>query len=583
MDIRLSDVIKNQAILNIGCTGHVANGKSTLVRAMTGVATQKFKSEKERNITINIGYAGCKIYYSRELDEFRFCGPDDKEPEDSDGNVMKLIHHFSFVDCPGHEAFMNNMLTGSAVMDMAFLVEDISSDNIPQQQTREHLLALFNSGITDLLVIANKCDLVKGNKIHTNYDKIVDFIDDYYDSNEINIIPTIAQKGINIEYIGKSLMNNIDEYNKNLNDKLSMNIIRTFDVNRPNTSLKKYIGGVIGGSITSGVVRIGDFIQLNPGIVSRDNKGWKVTPLITKVESLNCDKTSLDYAIPGGLIAIGTTLDPYFCKSNKCIGQLVSHFNPDPLIVEELTVKYSRFNREEKLKIDKGDTIELGIGSNIISAKVKSKEKKYLKLVLSIPVYLNNMKVSIISKVGNKSTIFGIGNITEYKKVDNIDIRYNNIDIPNIQYNLINDLEKIDIDVIDFDIMCDRIKNNEIKPKRLNLPKPVLSINSTRTQHTFKNYLEMINLVKNDKDTVDISDLFISNIEKMCMCSTSFNSNNELIINVRIKTPILINNIIKVIVKIKKCSTCTSLDTYLSKDDRIVNISCITCGSTNSI
>ena len=41
--------------------------------------------------------------------------------------------------------------------------------------------------------------------------------------------------------------------------------------------------------------------------------------------------------------------------------------------------------------------------------------------------------------------------------------------------------------------MCDRIKNNEIKPKRLNLPKPVLSINSTRTQHTFKNYLEMIN------------------------------------------------------------------------------------------
>ena len=164
--------------------------------------------------------------------------------------MNEIDNHFSFVDCPGHEAFMNNMLTGSAVMDMAFLVEDISSDNIPQQQTREHLLALFNSGITDLLVIANKCDLVKGNKIHTNYDKIVDFIDDYYDSNEINIIPTIAQKGINIEYIGKSLMNNIDEYNKNLNDKLSMNIIRTFDVNRPNTSLKKYIGGVIGGSIT---------------------------------------------------------------------------------------------------------------------------------------------------------------------------------------------------------------------------------------------------------------------------------------------------------------------------------------------
>ena len=83
-------------------------------------------------------------------------------------------------------------------------------------------------------------------------------------SNEINIIPTIAQKGINIEYIGKSLMNNIDEYNKNLNDKLSMNIIRTFDVSRPNTSLKKYGRWSDWRSITSGVVRIGDFIQLNP-------------------------------------------------------------------------------------------------------------------------------------------------------------------------------------------------------------------------------------------------------------------------------------------------------------------------------
>ena len=583
MDIKLSEVIKNQAILNIGCTGHVANGKSTLVRSMTGISTQKFKSEKERNITINIGYAGCKIYYSSNLDEYKFCGPKDSNPTDSDDNDMKLIYHFSFVDCPGHEAFMNNMLTGSAVMDMAFLVEDISSDNIPQQQTKEHLLALFNSGITDLLVIANKCDLIKGNKIHSNYDKIVDFIDDYYDSNEISIIPTIAQRGINIDYIGKFLMNNVDDYKKNLNDKLSMNIIRTFDVNRPNTSLDKYIGGVIGGSITSGVIRIGDYIQLNPGIVSRDKDGWKVTPLITRVESLNCDNTSLDYAIPGGLIAIGTTLDPYFCKSDKCIGQLVTHFNSQPTIVEEITIKYSRFNREEKLKIEKGDNIQLGIGSNIVDAKVKSKEKKNLKLVLSKPVYLNNMKVSIILKIGSKSTIFGIGNISEYKIVKNIDVRYDNIEVPDIHYNLINDLENIDVDVVDFDIMCQNIQNREIKPKRLNLPKPVLSINSTRTQHTFKNYNDMIATIKNSNDTVSISEQFINHIEKMCICSTSFNSSNELIINARIKTPILINNIVKVILKIKKCITCTSLDTYLDKNDRITNICCITCGSKNSI
>ena len=464
MDIKLSDVIKNQAILNIGATGHVANGKSTLVRAMTGVATQKFKSEKERNITINIGYAGCKIYYSKNLDEFKFCGPDIHDISDSNGDIMELVHHFSFVDCPGHEAFMNNMLTGSAVMDMAFLVEDISSENIPQVQTREHLLALFNSGITDLLVIANKCDLVKKSRLSCNYDKIKDFVEDYYE-NEINIIPTIAQKGINIEYIGKFLMDNINDYNKNLNESLAMNVIRTFDVNKPNVKLNKYIGGVVGGSIKSGVVRLGDYIQLNPGIVSKDKNGWVVTPLITKIESLNCDKTSLEYAIPGGLIAIGTTLDPYFCKSDKCIGQLVTHFNKDPLIVEKITLSYSRFNREEKLKIGKGDIVQLGIGSNIINAKIVSKEKRDLKLVLESPVYLNKMRVSIITKIGNKSTIFGVGDITEYKKVSNINMRYTDIAIPDIRYNLINDLIKLDTDVVDFDMMFSRIDENSIKPK----------------------------------------------------------------------------------------------------------------------
>jgi translation initiation factor 2 subunit 3 len=582
MDIKLSDVIKNQAILNIGATGHVANGKSTLVRAMTGVATQKFKSEKERNITINIGYAGCKIYYSKKLDEFKFCGPDIHDINDSDGNIMELVHHFSFVDCPGHEAFMNNMLTGSAVMDMAFLVEDISSETIPQVQTREHLLALFNSGITDLLVIANKCDLVKKSRLSCNYDKIKDFVEDHYD-DEINIIPTIAQKGINIEYIGKFLMDNINDYNKNLNESLAMNVIRTFDVNKPNVKLNKYIGGVVGGSIKSGVVRLGDYIQLNPGIVAKDKNGWVVTPLITKVESLNCDKTSLEYAIPGGLIAIGTTLDPYFCKSDKCIGQLVTHFNDEPLIVENITLSYSRFNRQEKLKIAKGDMVQLGIGSNIINAKIISKEKRDLKLVLEAPVYLNKMRVSIITKIGNKSTIFGIGDIIEYKKVSNINIRYSNIDVPDIKYNLINDLIKLDTDVVDFDMMFNRIDENSIKPKRISLSKPALTVNSSKTQHTFKNYQDMIGKIRHEKDKVDVGGIFNSYLEKMCLCSTSYNSENELIIMIRCKTPILINNIIKVILKIKKCQSCSSLDTYLTKDDRINNINCLTCSSSNSI
>ena len=85
----------------MGCVGHVSNGKSTLVKQMTGIKTQKFKSEKERNCTINIGYGNCKIFYSKKTDEYKFTGSVESEL-DSQNNEMTLIHHISFVDCPGH-------------------------------------------------------------------------------------------------------------------------------------------------------------------------------------------------------------------------------------------------------------------------------------------------------------------------------------------------------------------------------------------------------------------------------------------------------------------------------------------------
>ena len=93
----------------------------------------------------------------------------------------------------------------------------------------------------------------------------------------------------------------------------------------------------------------------------------------------------------------------------------------------------------------------------------------------------------------------------------------------------------------------------------------------------------MIAKIRHINDNIDVACIFNSQLEKLCICSTSYNSKNELIINIRCKTPILINNIIKVILMIKKCRSCSSLDTYLTKDDRINNINCLTCGSSNSI
>lgn len=584
MDIRLSNVIKKQAILNIGCTGHVANGKSTLVRALTGIATQRFKSEKERNITINIGYAGCKLWYSPKTDEMQFTGSKIKEELDSNGDKMDLVHHFSFVDCPGHEAFMNNMLTGTAVMDMAFLVEDVSSEVIPQVQTKEHLNALCNTGITDILVLANKCDLVKKSDLENGCDKIREFVEDYFEEDELKMIPIIAQKGTNTHFIGQFLRDKIASYDKDLNESLFMNIIRTFDINKPGISLDKYCGGVLGGSISSGVVKLGDYIQINPGIITKDKSGWVVTPIITKVESLNCDNESLDYAIPGGLIAIGTTMDPYFCKSNKCIGQQITHVNYDPLIVECIDVKYNKFKRDESISLDKNSSIKLGIGSNLVDAKIVEKSKRNLKLVLSTPVYLNNMNITLISNYNNRCLVIGIGVITDYTKVKNIQIEKNDdIVIPDVKYNLINDLTEPDVSVVDFDDMLSELDSTYSKPKKINLSKPQIIANTTKTQFTIKNYNEIMNKIINQSDEVDLCRVFCSEFEKECQCSTSLNSNKELIVHMRTKPDSLINNIVKVIIKIKKCNSCSSLDTFINKMDRTTYINCLTCGSKNSI
>lgn len=123
------EVISRQATINIGTIGHVAHGKSTVVKAISGVQTVRFKTELERNITIKLGYANAKIYRCAncpQLGSFRSFGStkDDEFPCDRPGCTgrLKLERHVSFVDCPGHDILMATMLNGAAIMDAALLL-----------------------------------------------------------------------------------------------------------------------------------------------------------------------------------------------------------------------------------------------------------------------------------------------------------------------------------------------------------------------------------------------------------------------------------------------------------------------------
>ena len=153
--------ISRQATINIGTIGHVAHGKSTVVKAISGVQTVRFKNELERNITIKLGYANAKIYKGDPKGEkggfytSRGSNHADEFVDSVTGVNFRLRRHVSFVDCPGHDILMATMLNGAAVMDAALLL--VAGNEIcPQPQTSEHLAAVEIMRLNHIIILQNK-------------------------------------------------------------------------------------------------------------------------------------------------------------------------------------------------------------------------------------------------------------------------------------------------------------------------------------------------------------------------------------------------------------------------------------------
>jgi len=316
--IKLSDIIDAQPILNVGCVGHVAHGKSTLVYDLTGVKTVKHSAEIERNITINLGYANLRIYYNIETKQFINSNIKLNNPN------LILHRHISFVDCPGHQAFMATMMSGSETFNVALMLIAMS-DTIPQAQTFAHSEILAHTDISNIAIILNKIDLITDEKMID--DKIVE-LDKFIKTNSKlqnkPIIPISAQKKINIDkiinYLSQIPSTNIAE---SINKPFKMNILRSFNINKIGVECDDLTGGVIGGSIKSGYISVGDWIMIKPGIVQFNKNKWSVKPVFAKVESIQSDSTSLDTAYPGGLIALRLNCDPSLCKNNNLLGNKI--------------------------------------------------------------------------------------------------------------------------------------------------------------------------------------------------------------------------------------------------------------------
>merc|ERR1711865_126356 len=293
------EVISRQATINIGTIGHVAHGKSTVVKGISSVQTVRFKSELERNITIKLGYANAKIYRCPNPTCYRpgsygsfGSSTEDEPPCVHCKGTMELQRHLSFVDCPGHDILMATMLNGAAVMDAALLLV-AGNEACPQPQTSEHLAAVEIMRLKHIIILQNKVELVKEAQARAQYDEIKKFVAGTA-ADSSPIIPLSAVLKYNLDVVCEYLCTQIPVPPRDFTSKPVMIIIRSFDVNKPGEEIENLKGGVAGGSILKGVLRVGEEIEIRPGIVSKDSAGRPICkPIRSRIMSLAAEQNSL--------------------------------------------------------------------------------------------------------------------------------------------------------------------------------------------------------------------------------------------------------------------------------------------------
>jgi len=391
MNEELLEIINNQPTLNIGCLGSVTDGKSSMVSSLCNIKTQRHSSEHLKNITIKLGYANTKIFKCLNCPEpLCYDSYDSKKKKakcNECGQSMQLVKHVSFVDCPGHNDLLLTMMSGASVMDHSIIVVSAAEDINDKRQLKEHILAAKVSQLDKYLVCLNKLDLVDKDQALNQYEELTQLIENTPIKGS-NIIPTSFNKGINKQWLLKYICTELNEVDRNVDSFPIFRITRSFDINKPGSSIKDLKGGVLGGSLIKGKMEIGDIVEIRPGIVKKINNVLHYKPLITTIKSIKSENNSLKKVIPGGLIGIGTDLDSFYTKNDNAVGNSLGHVGSLPDVYSEIEIEYSplenMFNdtKQNVFKISRNETILINVNSISIASKILSINNDRVKLSL---------------------------------------------------------------------------------------------------------------------------------------------------------------------------------------------------------
>ncbi len=377
-------------MLNVGLVGHIDHGKTTLLYRLTGKFADTHSEELKRGITIKLGYADTIL---------------------EDGKKRRYV---SFIDVPGHEMLMATMLSGAAIIDAAILV--IAANEGIKPQTREHLIALQTKKINQIIIVQNKIDLVTKEEAEKNYQEIKNFIKGTIAENAL-IIPVSAQQNINIDKVKSALMNLKIPERKTGNPIFL--IARSFDINKPGTAVSKLRGGVLGGILKQGKLKVGSVIEIKPGISEKKANQFFYKTIKTKIISIRRGNYMINEATPGGSLALETELSPELTKADSLSGCLASLEGNLPEISDKIKIKFSLFKEVlgaeksmgvEPLKLN--ESVLLSVNTSITVGQITKLKDNEAEIYLKIPIVpLKGESIGIARNINGHWRLIGFGEI----------------------------------------------------------------------------------------------------------------------------------------------------------------------------
>ncbi|HHO0187853.1 TPA: selenocysteine-specific translation elongation factor [Enterobacter cloacae] len=337
----------------IATAGHVDHGKTTLLQAITGVNADRLPEEKKRGMTIDLGYAYCP------------------QP---DGRVL------GFIDVPGHEKFLSNMLAGVGGIDHALLV--VACDDGVMAQTREHLAILQLTGNPQLTVALTKADRVDATRINEVREAVQATLREY-GFTDAALFETVATEGRGIDALRHHLQQ-LSSREHASHHRFRLAIDRAFTV--------KGAGLVVTGTALSGEVKVGDTVWLT-GI----NKPMRV-------RGLHAQNQPVDHAHAGQRIALNIAGDAEKAQLNRG-DWLLSEAPPEPS--ERVIVSL-----QTHIPLSQWQPLHIHHAASHITGRVSLLENDLAELVFDTPLWLADNDRLVLRDISARETLAGARVVT---------------------------------------------------------------------------------------------------------------------------------------------------------------------------